>query len=830
MVIGLSGHYGKLGVHVGARPYFFISIAVLLSCPAFFGLYYFPYLDQRLSEQFIEPYAQSLEEVKAQKTFFNLHGEPWYMAVFAIAKDGKNMLDLNIYGEAAKFYESTLSMNLTSEGERFNFSQLCKPLCGINDQLTKLMDYAFFATIRWPVSQIMGYNVNIGKHFFNRTVNPTTGELEKADILALYYTAMQSDHQSTEKLRVFEREVARLAEIINNNNGSSITLVVHGTNTVGEQIKTGFEHTAFFIGLGVLMSTLAYLILFFVSAKRRECFSLARLGLALVSTSILSFLAIATGVGYTSLCGYSLNLLFIISPIVPLFFLNHFRSILYIFSTFDDQQPNAKRSQWNRVETLGALFERIGPVHLLTSLVPVLALLSSSFFVSPGYASLLITVGTALFFQWIYQIFIVCPLLTFTLPKSNKQYQSPEKKISTASFVKAESACNRSCIQPYSVVLSSGLGKVTGFLLLGLLLGTPVRMGLENLRSDMNFRSILKDDAPAFKGFELVDKMWNDFHQIIFFIRSPPDFSNEQGYTLFRKFIDDAEDIPNSHHPSAHQSWIFDYFPTELAMDYNSENATLFAPDMKRFDHFINGFPYDAWKDGVKYRFADENKTKPIIDRMVVMMAYDKVKGLDGKRQLLKQCRRVVTQNPQLNAVAFDTDSINVDIIENVLPTFYVVLIAFIISTFTISFFVLFNFVMSVLATLGTIFVIATSLGITLLVSNFYFDLMTLSSYILITVFSIQVSLTFVGDFLTVWAHENRVQRALASCGSNVFKALFLTVLLFGPLTVCHVQLFRWQAFLALFGTLSGVLSAIFVQPLIGGVIPTKLISQECCI
>ncbi|CAD5235694.1 unnamed protein product [Bursaphelenchus xylophilus] len=833
MVIGLSGHYGKLGAHVGARPHLFLALALLLSSPAFFGLYFYPYLDVRLSDQFIEEYADSIEEIKAQQTFFNLKGEPWYMAMFAIAKKGQNMLDMGSYNKAARFYESTLAMNLTVDGERYNFTQLCKPLCGLNDQLVKLMDYAFFAEIKWPVSKVMGYNVNIGKHFFNRTVDNRTGELVGAEILAFYYTAMQTDQLSTNKLRVFEQEVKRLAKRINKDPESPIEIVVHGTNIVGDQIKGGVVKTANYLAIGLSVSMVVFLVLFSMSALARDSFNVSRFVLALFSTALLPFLSVCVGIGYLSLLGYSLNLLFVMSPIMILFLLSHFHAILHIFSTFDDQQANAKRSQWNRAETLGALFERIGPVNLLTNLVPVFGLLSGSLFVSPGYASFFLAIGIALFFHWVYQIFVVAPLLALGLANTTKQYQpglGNGKKLSTVSLAKAESACHRVVVQPYSIILTSALGRIALFALLLLFLGFPVRIGLENLKSDMDFRTILSDSAPAVRGFGLVDKIWNDFHQIVFFVRSPPDFSTKEGYGAFRKFIDDVEHIPNSHSPAAHQSWVFDYFPSELKMDYHSENATIYPPNMTHFNNFINGFPYDAWKDGIKYRFDDLNKTKPVILRMVAMIAYEKVKGLDGKRTLLKACRKAVKANPSLNVVSFDTDSINVDIMENVLPTFYIVLTAFLVSTFVVSFFVVFNFVMSFLAVIGVAFVGATTLGLTVFLTSFHFDLLSLSSYILVAIFGLQISLAFVGDFLTVWAHENRVQRAIGSCGTHVLKAALLAAVMFSFLLLSEVQLFRRQGILGLLTTLAGLLSALLVQPLIGGIIPTKLISQEFCI
>lgn len=80
--------------------------------------------------------------------------------------------------------------------------------------------------------------------------------------------------------------------------------------------------------------------------------------------------------------------------------------------------------------------------------------------------------------------------------------------------------------------------------------------------------------------------------------------------TLFivQKFISDIEAIPNVLTGQDHMSWVFDYFTSELHMNFFSENASLQAPNMSRFHSFITTFPYEVWADGTRFEYLDKEK------------------------------------------------------------------------------------------------------------------------------------------------------------------------------------------------------------------------------
>jgi hypothetical protein len=74
-------------------------------------------------------------------------------------------------------------------------------------------------------------------------------------------------------------------------------------------------------------------------------------------------------------------------------------------------------------------------------------------------------------------------------------------------------------------------------------------------------------------------------------------------------------------------SWIFDYFKAELDIDFFSENASLQAPNMSKFNSFITTFPYEAWANGIKFEYLDKE--------MLVISFY-------FIRQFLGKCQKLI--------------------------------------------------------------------------------------------------------------------------------------------------------------------------------------------
>lgn len=95
--------------------------------------------------------------------------------------------------------------------------------------------------MKYPVSNAIGYDVNIGKHIFNRTIK--NGKLVGAKLMAFYYTSLITDEISRLKLENFGRVVCEMAEKHNKNQTSRVNLLVHGTTAAASEVQRGFMNT-----------------------------------------------------------------------------------------------------------------------------------------------------------------------------------------------------------------------------------------------------------------------------------------------------------------------------------------------------------------------------------------------------------------------------------------------------------------------------------------------------------------------------------------------------------------------------------------------------------
>uniref|UniRef100_A0A914KYS5 Uncharacterized protein n=1 Tax=Meloidogyne incognita TaxID=6306 RepID=A0A914KYS5_MELIC len=179
----------------------------------------------------------------------------------------------------------------------------------------------------------------------------------------------------------------------------------------------------------------------------------------------------------------------------------------------------------------------------------------------------------------------------------------------------------------------------------------------------MDYRQILPKESKAIKGFDIMDLIWNDFLQILFIIQQPPNFEDFEQFGEFKEFLHEATSLNQTLQPPAHMSWLFDYykdkFNENILQNIKINNSNFNFVNMSKFDSFINNFPYNAWKSGVRYKIIfDENKNKSsvIINKMLILFAYGNTKGLSGKRKLINECRSVAKRYPQFKINIFDTD------------------------------------------------------------------------------------------------------------------------------------------------------------------------------
>lgn len=94
----------------------------------------------------------------------------------------------------------------------------------------------------------------------------------------------------------------------------------------------------------------------------------------------------------------------------------------------------------------------------------------------------------------------------------------------------------------------------------------------------------------------------------------------------------------------------------------------------------------------------------------------------------------------------------------------------FLAAAFLVPLLVLFNLTAALLALAAAALTLATPLALALLLFQLHLDLMGVAVFATLSCLSLRLALHFGADFLRLWAHEDRVARALSASGAVLLK------------------------------------------------------------
>ncbi|KAL3072549.1 hypothetical protein niasHS_017523 [Heterodera schachtii] len=884
MALGLlANRFGLLGAFVGKYAISSVLITLALLMPSLITAFFWVKFEVGLDEGFVPENAPSRREISAQKEFFGEtnRSKEWYMALIGVAKAPEgNMLQADHFGELSAFYDR-VTQHTVIRGPRGNFTyaQICAPLCEINDQLQKLMDNVWLKMLgqvqmRYPVSRVFGYDVNIGKHVFDRTVDEN-GELIGAKFVAFYFASFSREEHREKELEVFEQTVEREAEKHNARKDRRVELIAHGSNTVAKEMARGVLNAATNKLIGLALSVLSYLALhtfagWFCDGALGRRFLLALLSLCL---PVLSLLA---SVGFISVLGLSVSFIFFTSPLLLFSFLLIANVTFQFTSAWCRLLNESRRKHFSASERLASTFDQIGTSFLSVHLPPIFAfLLLFCFLPAHNYRILALFLAFLHINSALLQVFLFGPFLALLCHRNSAHFRfengnsnapmglSPKEELVKSPTISKELSnvepktklgkepirdlgtngigrekgqqkkggsrnakrTLRQCFAyPLGVFLSSLPGKCVVLCSSALLLWLSLARGVPLLSNGMDYRRLLPDDSAALRGFDLMDAIWMDFLQILYIIRRPPNFEDAEQFSKFKEFLSDATSMPQAIAPRAHQSWLFDYFRDQLGSDLftqlsSSQRSFESGVNMTKFGSFINGFPYRAWRSGVHFTLR-EGQRSPSIEQMVVLIAYNGTRGLVGKRSLISQCRAVAKRFPGFLISVFDTDSRTADIMNTIEPFVWRSLFALVGSAFIVSMLVFHHFFYSFLYAFSSAFVFINLFGIGHFL-GFQFDLLTAPSAILTGVFSVHIGAHFLAEYVANWAKEDRLQRSLNCSLQIVVTVALLCVLAVLPSFVLgHVPFFVLSARLFLLGLSLAVWLCAFLLPTLASFAP----------
>ncbi|VDK79147.1 unnamed protein product [Litomosoides sigmodontis] len=318
MSLTISNIFGLLGHAVGSHPIPFLFLSLSLFSISLLGPLLRLDIRVDIKSGFSPTDTASVQEINAHKHFFNNTGDPWYMALFAIANNG-SILEAGRVDELTTFYKyitQTMSVNVSKSSVHYR-NDLCEPFCNFNSQLWKLLNYQSFFKIVYPLSTAGPYEVNIGRHLFNRTIDEQ-GIVVGVGTVAIYFTTFVTDSTKQKQLDIFEEQVSR--EVLNHNRNPNnvVTFVLHGAHTVNSEIRRGIQLVLPYYFTGTLLLTV-FVVVSLILAALSYSYPIRHLQIILPFAAIISpILAAVSAIGLVLLAGYHINMLIFISPFLTL--------------------------------------------------------------------------------------------------------------------------------------------------------------------------------------------------------------------------------------------------------------------------------------------------------------------------------------------------------------------------------------------------------------------------------------------------------------------------------------------------------------------------------
>ncbi|GMT32669.1 hypothetical protein PFISCL1PPCAC_23966 [Pristionchus fissidentatus] len=808
----------NLGEIIGRRPLIFALPSFLLAVLAVAAFMFTPReMIFNMETGFASRNAESHRANELQISFFQGAGKPWYMGLFAEPKNltSGNMLNSVEYGEFAGFYKGMKKDLVIMSNERgnFTFMDYCGDMCSLNDPLFKMMGvhnlvgWLSGMTIQWPVTKVMQFNANIGKHLFKRTEGANR-EVTDVDLGALYFMLFVNGTEMQTALENFEKALYTEANRHNSDPNTKTNLIVHSAVGMEGEIKRGLVVVGGYAGIGAILLFAFLFAAISIESFLHSRFSLRSLLLAFVAF-ILPVLSTASAFALLSILSVPFSILTMMTPIVSIALCVD--GSLHLLHSWLNAEKEKKYD--SNEQQLGYVFEHCVASVLINGLSFV-PLALGVFLPTDAFGNLFLALSLTAAFATFYLVFLFTPVVVLLIPRKRHEKINQETNEPRESF----------CAWISRAYSTSIILRLLSLAFICLALAGTVYSINANLHSNLDYRSLLPPDSASRKGAGIMtDVVWPDLLHIIFFVESPPDFGQPEQYGAFMQFLNESQHLPYALGKEADQAWIYDF----KLITNTPESADRL--NMSHFKAFITHEVYSAWNSGVQYTWNADGT--PHIDRMIVMVAFNGTRSLSGKARLINQCRTVAAKYPQFDLVPFDTEVSMVDVL-NELPQFAVGFpIAF--SLFVFLLFLLFspNVASALVAAFTTFCLEFITFGISLWIGM---ELNPFTIGFLIILSSIAgrlvIHLTFHYHETGIYKEKgddnsgNRVTRTLLMAAIPTLLSSLIGVILVIPFIFNPIHMFTYFGLLGAIHLGVGLLFSCLFLPLLLSTIPRSLI------
>ncbi|VDM46054.1 unnamed protein product [Toxocara canis] len=828
MRFAINKFFSVLGLTIGSRPLTSISISLAIFAFSLLGPFFNLDVRMNLKSGFTSRDAPSIKEISAHVEFFGDQGTPWYMALFAVARNG-SILNERESDELTTFYKFiTQQMTIEYRNETFKYrDDLCEPFCKFNSQLWNLLQYQSYFKLTYPLSTVGPFKMNIGKFLFDRTTDKN-GLVTGVGTTAMYFTTFINNAKKEKQLELFEKAVFSEVRAHNEKKNNSITFVLHGANIVTQEVQRGVYLTAPYYYAGAALLAIFVLLCFVIVSMSFGQFGGSKLLLAFAAI-ISPTLAACTAIGLILIVGLHINMLVLISPFLTLAIGIGVDDAFLLTNTWMRQHDFALQHNHNPAERLQMVFEKVGSSIAVTSLTNVLGFGLGCIAPIPEMRLFCAAVALSMFMDLLFQLMLYAPLhvlLAKRQPIEEKYEQVRMQKSQELSISLKVRNLLTTFVKYYSEFVASLWAEM---LLVGVLIAylyMSIR-GISSLRTDMDGKMLLPADSQSIEGIRIMSEVvWPDFLGINFIIRNPPNFSDPIEYKEFDRMVNDVQSMDHAIGPYANLIWIKDYLrylanPSASKLDVffgwlgpegNDTEAKEKGLDMSDFQMFIKTDPYSAWNDGVRYKIDAHNRY--ILQRYILFL------------------KNSTSQYPQYDMLPFDTDTELIDVILSVPSTTFNTMTLTVISMGIVFFLFSMNITTAVIATLSVASICTGVLGI-LHYWGCFLDPLTMVAIIMTAGLGVDFTVHIVFHYLIgEERHENsakRIASAFNASALSTIQAGLSTFLVMFPVLFAPVGVYTVIAKAVVLVVAIGLIHGLIVVPIILTTIPNCLTGNAFC-
>ncbi|ETN75295.1 patched family protein [Necator americanus] len=579
-------------------------------------------------------------------------------------------------------------------------------------------------------------------------------DIVKSRLTALYFMAFPNNTQASDDLRHFEAIVSDQVTRHNADMTKVTTITQHGARGMQMEIARGMKFVLGKLIGGVFLAGIVTLICF-VILNRIHGRSNGRVLLLSFGAMFLPLMSLISAAAFCSFIGIHTNTISVVAP--ALTFALGIDGMLILYNSWISSHKTI-----NVKDRMSEVFASCFPSITIVSSAAI-GLVVGGLFPIEEYAILSFYMGITIVFVYAYQM---CFFPALMLWCSSVDTHSPltQEQSKPTKLAKRPWSVRQ---MPFEFTLAQNFHRVV-------VLSGP---------SPSYIPWVIKDSL-GFVGIQV----WFEFFNVLYFIKKPPRFDDPSSYRRFKNMISEIESLPGNINKSA-MMWIND-FERHTGMTGNES-----ALNMELFKEFITHEIYKAWNSGVRYRYEGD---VPIITQMLYIGAYEGVKTMRDKANLLSQCRRVVANYPEFDVVPFDTDVGMVDVILQISYVAYLIPLSILIGISVVAMVFVGNLTLSSIVVISSILIF---LGAKLA--------------LLFTI------LTLEHDQI-----NDDVQRLTLTFRRMLYPAAMSAIagsMVFFPMILTNVVIFRWLAVINLFILVAGVTHTVLVTPLILISLPSKL-------